>query len=449
MNLNIEDTVLAKEEIGERRNNIGLMIIGSAIGNLTEWYNFLLYGYLAPILSQLFFPTQDKWLSIFLVFVIFALGFLVRPIGGILFGWIGDTYGRQRALIISIAMMSIPTLLIGCLPTYATLGVVSPILFCVFRILQGLSAGGELTGAAIYLAEQTSPKHRAFWISFIPASSAVGILASSAISLLMTSSLDTEQLSTFGWRLAYWLGAMLGMVSFWLRIQLPEIPYFQKKVKRKYPLFNFVRISEMRKDLLIIFSLASSWGIFYQIIFIWMPTYLTQFQHINQNIALQLNSFYLLIFIFLMLCVSYYVGYANRKLLLILSCLGIALAAYPSFKMLTSGELWQIYLAMGIFTLFFSIYLPAAFIMMVEMFHIQIRYTALSLGFNMGLAIFGGTCPLIVTWLIKMSDNPIAPAFYMTLAALSALLTGMSLKDKKIGLFKRRLALNLKKTMGN
>lgn len=131
------------------------IIIGGTIGNFTEWYNFLLYGYLAATISQLFFPSHHQ---LILAFTVFALSFLVRPFGGILFGWIGDTYGRQRALIISLIMMAVPTFLIGCLPTYDNIGIVSPILLCVLRLCQGLSAGGEHTGSAIYIAEYAPPK---------------------------------------------------------------------------------------------------------------------------------------------------------------------------------------------------------------------------------------------------------------------------------------------------
>src|SRR5688572_24515300 len=135
------------------KKKIWHLIIGGSIGNLTEWYNFLLYGYLASVISQLFFPLQNTLLSLSLTFTVFALSFFVRPLGGIVFGWIGDTYGRQRALVISLMMMAIPTLLIGCLPTYSSLGIASPLLLCLFRICQGFSAGGEHTGSAVYLAE--------------------------------------------------------------------------------------------------------------------------------------------------------------------------------------------------------------------------------------------------------------------------------------------------------
>ena len=168
-----------------KNKNIWRIILGGSVGNLTEWYNFLLYGYLAPVISEQFFPFEDKLLSFTFFFTLFSISFLVRPIGGVLFGWIGDNYGRQRALVISLIMIAIPTFLIGCLPTYHTIGMASPILLCILRIFQGLSAGGEHTGSAIYVAEHAPPANRALWVSTVPTSAALGVLFCSCISLLI------------------------------------------------------------------------------------------------------------------------------------------------------------------------------------------------------------------------------------------------------------------------
>ena len=274
------------------------IIIGGTIGNLTEWYNFLLYGFLASTISQLFFPTQNKLISLTLAFTVFALSFFARPFGGILFGWIGDTYGRQRALIISLIMMAIPTFLIGCLPTYNSIGVLSPILLCLFRICQGLSAGGEHTGSAVYIAEFAPSSQRALWVSTVPASAALGILISSTVALVIVNSFTEEQLLAWGWRMGYWIGTLFCFISILLRITMPETPYFQKSQKEKsnkrYPISTLIKDRNTLKNLFIVIGLASSWGIFYQILFIWMPTYLTHIQHFRNSIALQVNSLFIL-----------------------------------------------------------------------------------------------------------------------------------------------------------
>lgn len=417
------------------RTNIWHIIIGGTIGNLTEWYNFLLYGYLASVLSQLFFPSQNALLSLSLTFTIFALSFFVRPFGGILFGWIGDTYGRQRALIISLLMMAIPTFLIGCLPTYATLGIASPILLCIFRICQGLSAGGEHTGSAVYIAEHSPPAHRTLWVSTVPTSAALGILVSSLMSLLIINSFTHEQLLAWGWRVGYWLGTAFCLISILLRIRMPETPHFlqaqREENNMRYPISRLIKDVHTFKRFLLVFCLASSWGIFYQILFIWMPTYLTNIQHFSNQVSLQVNSIFILCLACLILAVGYSADYINRKLLLRLSCIAMIILSYPLFNMLDSSSLLQVYITMAIYTLIFSLFLPTAFVSMVEAFNTKIRYTGLSLGFNLGLALFGGTCPLIATWLIHMTGNNSSPAFYMILAGILALVASNYIVDKR------------------
>lgn len=411
------------------------IIIGGTIGNLTEWYNFLLYGYLASVISQLFFPSKNSLLSLTLVFTVFALSFLVRPLGGILFGWIGDTYGRQRALIISLLLIAIPTFLIGCLPTYDDIGIASPILLCIFRVLQGLSAGGEHTGSAVYLAEYAPPSQRTLWVTTVPTSAALGILISSTASLLIINSFTPQQLLSWGWRIGYWSGTLLCIISILLRIHLPETPEFQKmqasKIKKRYALSSLFKNPAIFVSLIRVFLLASVWGVFYQILFIWMPTYLDRVVHLPHSFALRLNSIFIFIFACLILVIGYLADNTSRKFLLTLSTLAMLIGAYPLFNMLASGSETNIYIAMGIFTLIFSLYLPAAFVTMIEAFSVEIRYTALSFGFNMGLAIFGGTCPLIATWLLEITRNPSAPAFYIMLAAIAGLITCLTIQDKR------------------
>lgn len=370
-----------------------------------------------------------------MTFTVFALSFLARPVGGILFGWIGDCYGRQRALIISLAVMAISTFLIACLPTYNSIGIVSPILLCIFRICQGLSAGGEHTGSAVYLAEHAPLKRRALWVSTVPTSAAFGVLISSAVSLLIVNSFTQDQLLMWGWRLGYWVGTFLCFISILLRITLPETPHFQKikieKSSKKYSFSILIKETDSRKNLFMVIMLASSWGICYQILFIWMPTYLTQIKHFSNNIALQINSLFIFCFACLILVVGYCADFLNRLFILRISCIAMITLAYPLFTMLDSGFLWKVYVAMGIFIFIFSLYLPIAFIIMLETFDTEIRYTGLSFGFNTGLAIFGGTCPLIVTWLIEITKNNASPAFYIMLSAACAGLTSLYIVKKK------------------
>jgi MHS family proline/betaine transporter-like MFS transporter len=223
-------------------------------------------------------------------------------------------------------------------------------------------------------------------------------------------------------------------VSITLRIGLPETPDFEQSHEPQShpkPVGSIFTEPKILKNLLLTIILSGSWGIFYQILFIWMPTYLHRFQHLNNDITLRINSIALFIFAFLILGVGYFADRINRNFLLIISCMAMLVLAHPLFLLLASGDLYKIYAAMFTFTIIFSVFLPVAFITMVEMFDAHIRYTGLSLGFNTGLAIFGGTCPLVVTWLIEITGNNTAPAFYVMVAAAASLLISFMLTDKR------------------
>jgi MHS family proline/betaine transporter-like MFS transporter len=410
--------------------NLWKIIIGGTIGNLTEWYNFLLYGYLATVLSQVFFPLKNALTSLTLTFTLFAISFLVRPIGGILFGWIGDRFGRKRALLTSLILMGVPTLIIGCLPGYAQWGLLSSILLCLCRICQGLSTGGEHTGSAVYMDEYAPSNQRGLWVSTVPASAALGLLISSLISLLLIHSFTPEALLSWGWRVGYWLGACMSGVSIVFRLMMPETPSYQKIINHhqneRYALSNLFKKTRHLKSMAFVFLLASSWGIIYQLLYVWMPTYLTQMLHYQTQSALLINTIFLFIFLCLILCFGYLADRVSRQKLLMVSSTSIMVFAYPAFILLSSQSLYQAMIAMALLTLMFSIYIPSALVSMVEAFDTELRYTGLSFSFNMGLALFGGTCPLIATWLITHTQTNLAPAAYMAFAGLMALLTTFS-----------------------
>jgi len=231
----------------------------------------------------------------------------------------------------------------------------------------------------------------------------------------------------------YWIGTLFGLLSLIWRLGLPETADFEriktKNLTVKSPLSVLFKETKTLKNLSAVFGLASCWGVFYQILFIWMPTYLTQFQHLNHGVVLKINSSFLFLFTCLIVLMGYLTDYINRSRLLKLTCFAIAIMAYPIFIMLSSGHFWQINIALGIYTILFSFYIPVTFVYMVEAFPAEIRYTAFSFGFNMGLAIFGGTCPLIVTWLIRATGQLTSPASYLLIAAVVALCISTKISD--------------------
>ena len=207
-------------------------LLAGAIGNVLEWYDFALYGYFAPVFAALFFPSDSASVSLISAFGVFAVGFLARPLGALLFGYWGDTVGRREALAWSILLMAIPTCLVGLLPTYETIGVVAPIALTLFRFLQGLSVGGEFTGSATFLVEHAAASQRGYIGSWAGFSAQIGALLGSGVGALIASSLTEEALHQWGWRIPFVMGSLIAVVGWYLRTRVPESPAFET-IRRK------------------------------------------------------------------------------------------------------------------------------------------------------------------------------------------------------------------------
>ena len=206
------------------------IILAGLVGNVMEWFDFAVYGYFASIIGTHFFPSEDPSVSLIAAFGAFAAGFLVRPLGGLLFGRIGDLVGRKRAMVLSVMAMAVPTVLIGLMPTYQTIGIAAPILIILLLIIQGLSVGGEYTSSLIFLAENAKPGHRArtaFWGMW---GATAGILLGSAIGATITGLLTEEQLMSWGWRIPFLFGSLVAVTGYLIRRSIhAPIPEDTKK----------------------------------------------------------------------------------------------------------------------------------------------------------------------------------------------------------------------------
>src|SRR6516162_10834162 len=211
-----------------RPPRMGWTVLAGMIGNAVEWYDYGLYGYMAPVLATLFFPSKDPLGSLMATFGVFAAGFLLRPLGAIAFGHLGDRLGRKKALVVSVTLMAVPTGLIALLPTYAEVGATAAVLLVLLRLLQGFSVGGEFTGSIIFLVEHAPPSRRGFigcWAGF---STNAGCLLGSGVGALLVAVMGRQDLEVWGWRLPFLLGAGFGVVGLYLRLTVDETPHFQR-----------------------------------------------------------------------------------------------------------------------------------------------------------------------------------------------------------------------------
>jgi len=340
----------------------------------------------------------------------------MRPIGGIIFGNIGDRQGRKKALMISVFMMAIPTTLIGFLPTYEKIGWVSALLLVFLRLLQGLSVGGEFTGSISFLVEKAPKNKRRFFGSWSTFGVFGGMLLGSGLASIITGVLSTEQLHDFGWRIPFYFGAIIGVVGLYLRKDMGDDAHVEKfnkgTSKVKTPLAEFWKSYKITA--LKIILLSWSFGVSVYLIFIFLPSYLHTFHNVKLNDALSAHTITLIVLMLLIPLFGHLNDRFGRKLILFLSLIGFTIFSYPLFGLMFENTFKAILAAMLVFAVFEAMFQSVMPAIMTESFPAKVRYTGLSVSYNFSMAIFGGTTPLICTWLVKQfNGNVWMPVYYL------------------------------------
>jgi metabolite-proton symporter len=398
-------------------------IIAAGIGNALEWYDFAVYGYFVSTISKLFFPSSDPLASLLSAYLVFGVGFLMRPVGSILFGIYGDRYGRRKALSAVIFLMALSTLAIGLLPTYGEVGVLAPILLVAARLLQGLSAGGEWGGSTAYIVEYAPEGRRGFIGSWQQFSVGSGFLLGSLSGTVLSFALSPEALTSWGWRVPFLLGILVGGLGAYLRWRLADTPKFveieEHHAVAEAPLKE--ALTKYPRETLTAFGITLHNTAAYYISLVYMTGYFTNVAKIPQPTAQLIGTACLAVFVTLIPFTGLLSDRIGRRPLLMASCIGYALLSYPLFMLGSSGSVGFAFLAQFTMIVFQSLYAgpcPAAY---AELFPTRVRYTALSIGYNIAVAIFGGFAAYIATWLIQATGNPLAPAFYVITAAVVTL----------------------------
>ena len=406
-------------------------ITGASIGNAVEWFDFAIYGFLATYIAANFFPAGNETAALLNTFAIFAAAFFMRPLGGFVFGPLGDRLGRQRVLAVVILLMSAATLGIGLLPTYATIGVAAPLLLLLLRCLQGFSAGGEYGGGAVYLAEYATERRRGLTVTFIAWSGVLGFLLGSITVTLLAASLSPEAMDNYGWRIPFLIAAPLGLVGLYIRLRLDDTPEFTKLDKSdrvaKSPLREAVRTA--RKPILQVIGMFIVFNVGYYVVFTFVPTYFIkslQFSKTESFVSITLASLTALILILPLAALSDRIG---RKPLLIAGSVGFMVFAYPLFLLMNSGSVVAAIVGHCLLAAIESVYVATAVTAGVELFATRVRYSGFSIGYNVAVAAFGGTTPYVVTWLTAATGNHLAPALYLIAAAIVSVATVFTLRE--------------------
>ncbi len=403
----------------------------SFIGNFVEWFDYASYAYLATIIAHVFFPEASPTAGLMATFGVFALSFVIRPVGGVFWGHYGDRIGRKQALSLSIIIMSLATFAIALLPGFNQIGIWAPVLLLVLRLVQGFSASGEYAGASAFLVEYAPPRKRGLYASIVPASTASGLLLGSLMVAGMHVLLTPGQMQSWGWRLPFLLAAPLGYIGRYIRMSLEDSPKFRElEESHQVPQAPIgLLLSRHRHALIIAIGVTMLNAVGFYIILSYMPTYMSVELGVSESESFLATTVALTAYIGLIFLMGVLSDLLGRKTMLILASLAFVWLTVPLFNGLASASFMDIVLiqiAFGAMLTMNDGTLPS---FLSEIFPTRVRYSGFALSFNVANAIFGGTAPFVATWLIQLTDNKLAPAWYLVVAAGIALIAMILSKE--------------------
>jgi MHS family proline/betaine transporter-like MFS transporter len=418
-------------------------IFGCAIGNMLEWYDFILYGFFSPVLATLFFPHQDPYVSLLLTFTVFASACVVRPFSGVVFGLIGDTLGRKKALLWSVALVTLATTAMGCLPTYATVGVYAPLFLVVCRLFQGIAVSGEEVGAAILLAETATRARQGLMGSIILASVYLGLFFGALSALVITVLLTKTSLYAWGWRLPFLFSAVFGVFALKIRLAAIESPMFEH-IKHAHTIkpapIRFL-FQKYKSHLVFSVLIVAAYAAVIYLFAVYLPSYYVLSLGFSSKLSLILSAASLFLAAVLSPLCGLLADRIGAYTMMFIACVGLALFAYPMFSMLAQVTLVKAILANLGLVLLLSLFAGAVFPLILYLFPTEIRYSGSCIGFNISMSVFGSTAPMITLSLQKYLHSTQAPFLYLLLIAgvsfFALLLRRDSWKKDLLSTFKR------------
>ncbi|MDB5788495.1 MFS transporter [Caballeronia mineralivorans] len=419
------------------------VILAASIGNFVEWFDFAAYGFLATILTREFFPSGDPAVGLLKTFAVFAVAFAFRPLGGIVFGVIGDRIGRKRTLALTILLMAGATTLIGLLPTYAAIGAFAPLLLTVIRCVQGFSAGGEYAGACAYVMEHAPQHKRARYGSFVPVSTFSSFATAAVVAYALDASLSADAMSTWGWRVPFLAAAPIGLIGLYLRMNLNETPAFRalegEHEVAHAPLRDTLRTQA--PGILKLGAFISVTALSFYMFTTYFATYLQVAGGLNRATSLLITVIALLFAAALCPLAGLYSDLVGRRKTVLTACVILIATVYPSFSLAGSGHFLPSVIGVGLLAIGAVLSGVVTAPLLSEVFPTRTRYTASAITYNLAYTVFGGTAPLVATWLITTTGNNMSPALYLIVISVMGLVGGLMLPEtSKVSLHGASLA---------
>jgi MFS family permease len=408
-----------------------LQIAAAVIGNALEWYDFMVFGFLTIVISRLFFPADTQYASLLLSTATFGVAYFMRPVGGILLGIYADRKGRKAALMLIIGLMTAAIAMIAFAPTYAAIGVVAPLIIVLARLLQGFATGGEFASATAFLIEKAPAHRRGFYGSWQSVGNGLAVLAGALMGALVTRSLAPDALESWGWRVPFLFGLIIGPVGLYLRRHVDETEAFleaRAAPKEKHDLGR--ALAAHLKEAMVCVGMVAHGSIAFNLILVYMPTYASTQLHLPLSEALIAQSIGLTCLILLVPLFGALSDRIGRKPIIIGTTVLYLGLAYPLFSWIHAtpslGNL--MILQVVLCSLLGAFYGPFS-TALAEQFPVRMRATGLGIPYNLANLVFGGFAPFVVTWLIVATGSPIAPAFYVMFGGVIGLVAAFFLVD--------------------
>ncbi|MFI1605654.1 MFS transporter [Streptomyces griseofuscus] len=403
----------------------------SALGNCMEWFDFGIYSYLAAIIGKVFFPSASPTAQLISSFATFAAAFVVRPLGGLVFGPLGDRVGRQKVLATTMIMMAAGTFSIGLIPGFTIIGVAAPVLLLIARMVQGFSTGGEYGGASTFVSEYAPDRRRGFLSSWLDFGTFVGYALGSALVTVLNLTLSDAAMLSWGWRVPFLIAGPLGAIGLYIRLRLEESPAFQQQLDEHEKSLAQASVGGEFKDiigrhwreLLLCMGIVLLYNVTNYMVTGFMPTYLTEDLHHSSTFADLLVLIGMLWIVLLITFIGRLSDHVGRRPVYAVSAAAMIVLAVPSFLLLMSGGTWLPLLGMLILATLLACFAAPSAATLPALFPTAVRYAAMGIGFNVAVAAFGGTTPLVTEALVNLTGDNLAPAYYLMVAGAIGLIT--------------------------
>ncbi|MEV0363104.1 MFS transporter [Nocardia fusca] len=406
--------------------------IAGGVGTLIEYYDFAVYGFLAVTIAPLFFPSDNSGVSILSTLAVFGVAYVARPLGGIFFGRLGDRRGRRHALVITVVSMGVACGILGLLPTHSTVGVLAPILLVLVRLAQGFSAGGEVGGAATYIAESAPPKRRGFFGSFTPVGSTLGFAVAAAVVGVVALATTDEQMESWGWRIPFLLALPLAYVCLRVRMKLEDTPEFEEMAEKqqvtKSPLLDTVTKNPW--SVLRVIGVAIAMNGSGYIGLTYFSVYLIKDLGFSKDAVYWTSAIAIALACATFPLSGMLTDRFGRKPVLVGGYLGYVVIALPAFMIMGATEsILVIGIVYFLYMVLNGVVQVPAFPLFTELFPRTVRYTGVSLGFNIGTIAAGGTAPYVAAQLVESTGNAMSPAYWVMGVCAIGLLTVATIRE--------------------